>query len=120
MRRCATLAAFLALAGAVAPAAAQERVVSDSQAASAVGETVTVEGTVASVHVSRSGTVFLNFGRPYPEQTFSAVIFRTAAPGFPDPKQWQGRRVRVTGQVRLYRARPEIILTGPNQLTPAP
>ena len=105
---------------AVAPAGAQQLVVPDTQAVSHVGQTVTIEGSVASVHVSRSGMIFLNFGAAYPQQTFSAVVFRSAASRFPDPQQWEGRRVRVTGQVRLYRGKPEIILNEPRQLQAAP
>jgi len=99
-----------------APLAAQHRVVLDSQAASHVGQMVTVEGTVASVHTTRTGTTFLNFGAAYPNQTFTAVIFRSAASRFPDPQQWSGKEVRVTGQVRLYRGKPEIILEEPSQV----
>ncbi len=103
-----------------APVVGQQVVIPDSQAASQVGQTVTVEGSVASVHVTRSGTVFLNFGAAYPEQTFTAVIFRSAASRFPNPEHWDGKRVRVTGPVRLYRGRPEIILEEPSRLVVAP
>ena len=75
---------------------------------------------MASVHVTRSGTTFLNFGAAYPKQTFTAVIFRSAASLFPNPQQWEGKRVRVTGKVRLYRDRPEIILAASSQLAAAP
>jgi hypothetical protein len=51
------------------------------------------------VHITRSGTTFLNFGAAYPKQTF------TAGSRFPNPQQWEGKRVRVTGKVRLYRDR---------------
>jgi DNA/RNA endonuclease YhcR with UshA esterase domain len=98
---------------------AQQRIVSDSSAHAYVGQTVTVEGTVATVHVTRTGTTFLNFGAAYPKQTFTAVIFRPAASRFPNPQQWEGKRVRVTGQVRLYRGKPEIILEELSQLLAA-
>jgi len=120
-RRPALVAALLVAASLpFGRAASQAPTVPDSEAATHVGQTVTVEGLVAAVHVSRSGTVFLNFGRPYPSQTFTAVIFRAAAERFPDPPQWEGRRVRVTGEVRLYHGQPEIVLTAPSQLQPAP
>ena len=101
--------------------AAQDRVVPDSAAARFVGQTVTVEGTVASVGSSRrSATTFLNLGAAYPNQTFTAVIFRSAASRFPNPQQWEGKRVRVTGKVRLYREKPEIVLEEPSQIVLAP
>lgn len=106
--------------GVVGQARSQELVIRDSEAASHVGQTLTVEGTVASVHVTRSGTTFLNFGAAYPNQTFSAVIFPSAASRFPNPQQLEGKRVRVGGPVRLYRGRPEIILETSGQLVVAP
>ena len=107
--------AALALPGVARP---QSRIVPDSQAAQYVGQTVTVEGTVAQVSVSqRSNTTFLNFGDRYPNHTFTAVIFRSAAARFPNPQQWEGKRVRVTGTVRLYRGKPEIVLDNPSQIT---
>jgi len=104
----------------VGRAHSQQLVIRDSETTSHVGQTLTVEGTVASVHVTRSGTTFLNFGAAYPNQTFTAVIFRAAASRFPDPRQWEGRRVRVTGTVRLYRGKPEVVLEAPGQLVAAP
>jgi DNA/RNA endonuclease YhcR with UshA esterase domain len=104
----------------VGQAPSQQLVIRDSEAASHVGETVTVEGTVASVHVTRSRTTFLNFGAAYPKQTFTAVVFSSAASQFPNPQQWDGKRVRVTGKVRLYRDRPEIVLEASSQLATPP
>ena len=101
---------------AVGQASAQQRTIGDTAAGSVVGQTLTVEGTVAGVTVLRTRTTFLNFGAPYPNQTFTAVIFRSAASGFPNPQQWEGRHVRVTGLVKLYRGRPEIVLNESSQI----
>jgi RecJ-like exonuclease len=99
----------------------QRLVLADSAAAQCSDQICTIEGTVASVHVSqRSGTTFFNFGAAYPHQTFTAVAFRAAARQFPDPKQWEGKRVRVTGQVRLYQGKAEVILVAASQLVVAP
>lgn len=112
------LAAVLALS---ARGVGQNRVVPDSLAAQYVGQAVTVEGTVVKVTFSRrSNTTFLNFGQPYPDQVFTAVVFRSAASQFPNPQQWEGKRVRVTGRVRLYQGKPEIVLERPSQLQAAP
>jgi len=89
----------------------------DSAAARHVGEVAAVVGTVASVHTSRSGTTFLNFGSAYPNQDFTAVIFRSSASRFNNPAQWQGHRVVVTGAIRMYQGKPEIVLETPSQIT---
>jgi DNA/RNA endonuclease YhcR with UshA esterase domain len=109
------------LAAAAAPTAlARQATIRDSEAASHVGEDVTVEGIIANVHTSRAGNTFLNFGRPYPNQTFTAAVFRSEASQFSDLHGWEGKRVRVTGRIKLYRGRPEIILDDPDQLKAVP
>lgn len=101
------------------PRFAQSPTVSPGDAARYVGQTVTVQGVVSQVSVSRrSGTTFLNFGGRYPNHGFTAVIFRRSTSLFPDPQQYEGRRVRVTGQVRMYNGKPEIVLESPDQLQP--
>ena len=88
----------------------------DTAASRYVGQTVTVEGLIVSVHTSRGGNSFLNFGAAYPNQVFSVVIFRDAAARFGDLHRWEGKRVRVTGRIQLYQGKPEIILNDPEAL----
>jgi hypothetical protein len=73
-------------------------------AANHVGETATVCGTVASANYaagSRGSPTFLNLGKPYPNHVFTAVIWGSDRPKFGT----------------LFRARPEVILHDPAQLT---
>jgi DNA/RNA endonuclease YhcR with UshA esterase domain len=114
------LLSLLALVVVCRPAGGQNAVIPDAEAASHVGETATVEGVVANVFTSRAGNTFLNFGKPYPDQTFTAVVFRSAAGRFSDLHGWEGKRARVTGRIKLYHGRPEIVLEQPNQLQKAP
>ena len=90
-------------------------------AASHVGENATVCGLVASAKFasgSRSQPTFLDLDRPYPNAPFTAVIFRDNRPKFGTPEtSLRGKRVCVTGQIRDYRGKPEIILSDPSQLT---
>ena len=106
-------------------------VVPDSEAKAHVGEVVTVEGCAVRFGLSLDSVAsrisvlgvrafavraFLDFGAPRPHQTFSAII---AVPGPLDPvtlQAWKGKRVRVTGQIRLVDGRPTILLTSPKQL----
>lgn len=91
-------------------------VVDVQRAGDYVGRRVTVEGEVVQVSETRSETTYLNFVEPFPKSPFSAVIFKKARPRFQDTKGLQGRRVRVTGEVRLYRGRPEMIVDYPEQV----
>lgn len=86
-----------------------------------VGESATVCGTVASAKFaasSRSQPTFLDMGKPYPNSAFTVVIFGDNRPKFGTPETTlRGKRVCVTGQIRDYRGKPEIILSDPSRLT---
>jgi DNA/RNA endonuclease YhcR with UshA esterase domain len=90
--------------------------IADSDASKHIGDVVTVRGIVGNVYTSRAGNTFVNFGRPYPNQTFTAVIFRKNALLFPNVHSLEGSEVFVTGEVRLYKGKPEIILETSSQL----
>jgi DNA/RNA endonuclease YhcR with UshA esterase domain len=107
---------LLVLLGGGVRAQTQRQEIPDSEAAAHVGETVTVRGTVANVYTSRAGNTFINFGRPYPNQVFTAVIFKERSRLFPNVHSLEGQEVRVTGEIRLYKGKPEIILESPSQL----
>jgi micrococcal nuclease len=89
-------------------------------AASRVGESATVCGVVASAKFavySRSQPTFLDLDRAYPNAVFTAVIFGSDREKFGTPEAaLRGKRICVTGSIRLYRGRPEIILSDPAQL----
>ncbi|MGH8151097.1 MAG: S1/P1 nuclease [Steroidobacteraceae bacterium] len=91
-------------------------VVTPSAVLAYVGQRVTVRGAVADVHITRAGVTFIDMGGRYPENTFTAVIFAANAARFPDVAALGGRAVEITGMVRLYRGKPEIVLRSPEQL----
>lgn len=109
-----TLLAFFLLC---VPALGRAAIVSASKASQHIGETASVVGTVSEVHSSRSGTVFLNFDAPYPNEDFTAVIFSSSSDRFTDLDRYQGQKVSVYGRIKMYRGRPEIIVNSPEQLT---
>jgi DNA/RNA endonuclease YhcR with UshA esterase domain len=95
-----------ALAETIAPADARKH----------VDQTVTVEGQVSDVHTTGSGTIFLDIGGRYPDNAFAAVIFADDAGQFPDTDKFSGKTVDITGVVRLYKGKPEIILKSVDQI----
>jgi DNA/RNA endonuclease YhcR with UshA esterase domain len=106
----------VALAFAVTTAPAFAATIAPAEAKAHVGETATVEGTVDEVYTARSGVTFLDMGGRYPNETFTGVIFAGDAGKFPNVHALQGKTVDITGPVRLYRGRPEIILNDAGQL----
>jgi len=109
---------FLAVASFLAGAAmAEPPVVAPADAAQHVGKEGVVEGVVVQVSVSTpSEPIYLNFGARYPKQVFAAVVFAEKRALFTDAGKWEGKKVRVTGTVQLYRGKPEIVLNAPSQL----
>jgi DNA/RNA endonuclease YhcR with UshA esterase domain len=101
-------------------AAAQAEPLVPNEAAKHVGETATVCGLVAGAKFAaqvRGGTTFLDFDKPYPNATFTALIFASDRAKFGAPeKTAQGKDVCVTGKIEMYQGKPQIVLKDPKQL----
>ena len=110
---------FLALsllAATVPPSMAET--IKAADAASYVGQAVTVEDIVAEVSTdSRSGNTFINFGGRYPNHLFYGIIFAGDADLFTGVHSLEGRLVEISGAVQLYRGKPQIVLSDPAQLS---
>jgi DNA/RNA endonuclease YhcR with UshA esterase domain len=118
MKRPRMLALFVAVV--LCSPAAVAATITPEEAAAHVGETATVCGIVASARYaerSRGEPTFLNLGRPCPDQLFTALIWGSERAKFREPERTlQGKRICVTGAIRLYRGTPEVILSDPAQL----
>jgi DNA/RNA endonuclease YhcR with UshA esterase domain len=104
----------------LAPLTARAATLTVDEASKHVGEDTTVCGTVAGAKYaaqSQGSPTFIDFGKPYPNATFTALILGTNRAKFGTPeKGLQGKQVCVTGKIQLYQGRPEIILNDPKQL----
>lgn len=99
-------AAAPALAAAITPADAHRH----------MGETATVEGVVADVHVAPNGMILLDLGGRDPDNKFVAVIFSKDAAAFGPVSGYIGQLVQISGPIQLYRGKPEITLTQEGQI----
>jgi len=103
------------------PCSALAESLTADEAAQHVGETATVCCTIASANYashSKGQPTFLDFDKPYPEETFAAVIWAADRAKFRTPESaLLGKEVCVTGVIKLFRGRPEVILYDPSQLT---
>ncbi|MBI5236903.1 MAG: thermonuclease family protein [Deltaproteobacteria bacterium] len=88
------------------------------EAVNHIGERLRVRGAVSSVRKSRQ-MVFISLGTGT-EKDFTAVIFKDALMVFNaqgiDPMGYRGKVIEVTGVVKEYRQRPEIIVKTPVQI----
>lgn len=117
MRRLAWMLSAIALLS--SPVAAQRKL-SATEAKDHVGETATVCGTVASTRyaaTTRGQPTFLNVDKPYPNQIFTVVIWGSNRGKFGSPEtEFRGKRICVTGEIREYRGKPEIVADYPKQI----
>ena len=86
-----------------------------SQAKDFIGSEKTVTGTIAEVNQAEK-LVRLNFDKPFPSQSFTAVVFAAKTNLFPDLAKLKGQTVEVSGKIAEYRERPQIVLVSTNQL----
>ncbi len=105
------------------PASGRTTDVASSAARFSVGKTVTICGVVsgASYQGSVNGRpTFINLDRPFPNQTFTALIWGDKHGNFNPPPEQQfgaGKCVRVTGLVETFRGDPQIVVSSPSQLS---
>lgn len=98
-------------------ASANAETISACDADKYVGKLVTVEGVISDIHDARSGkATFIDMCGKFPNNAFSGVIFSDDANKFPDVDSLDGKTVDITGMVKPYQGRPEIILNDPGQI----
>ncbi|MBU4304504.1 MAG: hypothetical protein KJ893_02595 [Candidatus Omnitrophica bacterium] len=92
------------------------QIISWQDAAKHYGEYSTVEGTIVATHNSGKAC-FLNFHPDY-KRYFTAVIFASAFSLFPaNPENYYyGKKFRVSGNIKEYKGKPEVILNDPSQI----
>ncbi|MFQ5479646.1 MAG: thermonuclease family protein [Thermodesulfobacteriota bacterium] len=92
--------------------------VTPTEASWHIGEMVTVRGVVRSVRKTKRA-IFIDFGGAQ-RRAFTAVIFSGHWKVFEDAgirfSSYKGKKLSVTGIMRLYKGRPEIIIVSLDQL----
>ena len=90
-----------------------------------VGKKIAVIGKVINVSKvqGKDGTMgFVNMFKAYPNNPFSVTIFRQSLAFFEPIEQYEGKKVRVTGEVNVFKdkntgkERYSIILRKPDQI----
>jgi hypothetical protein len=104
------------------PSAPAPKVITVEEAMSHLGARVTVVGLVTgSKYLPESMTrpTLLNFGPPFPNQSFTIVIRFEARPDFESPPESAllQKQVRVTGVVTAHRGKPQIEVTERAQMS---
>jgi DNA/RNA endonuclease YhcR with UshA esterase domain len=93
-----------------------QQVVPWTEAQRFYGQNVTITGKIVNTYNSGKAC-FLNFHPDY-KNSFTAVIFQSSFARFPPSPQdfYYGKEVQITGVVKEYKGKPEIILNDPAQI----
>lgn len=85
-----------------------------------VGKTITVCSKVQSTFVAtgEKKTNYLSFGKPYPNATFTVVIFQDDVANFKyTPSEYlKDKNICITGKVSIYKDKPQIIVSSDEQI----
>ncbi|QIF03493.1 hypothetical protein [Roseimicrobium sp. ORNL1] len=86
------------------------------------GERGTVEGLIVKVGSSSRGNLFLNMGAPFPNHTFSGVISKPSVEklGKDYIMSLEGKYIRVTGDITIFKGKPEILVDDKKQIEIVP
>jgi DNA/RNA endonuclease YhcR with UshA esterase domain len=122
MRLTLTLLALATIAPAFLADDKDAKLVSPVEAAKMLDKKVTIEMEVKSAGKGR-GVYFLNSEEDYKsEKNFTIFINEDVAKKYKDAKiedpsaEYKGKVIRVTGTVKLYKEKPEIVIDDPKQI----
>jgi len=93
-----------------------QKVYTPDEAKDHLDEFVIIKGEVSQVSTTRAGQVYFNMGGKYPQNKFSAVILKANVSKFDNVKDYEGKIVEVTGKVKIYNSKPEIVLEKKEQI----
>ena len=86
------------------------------QAPDYVGKTKCVTGKVLKVAQSAAGSMFLDFCENYRKCPFVVIVFRSNLKDIGDVRLLEGQQIEITGKIKEWRDRAEIILKHSGQL----
>jgi hypothetical protein len=86
------------------------------EAAQHIGETKCVTGKVVRVTVGNKGVHFLDFCEDQMACPFTVVVFANDLKDVGDVRRLAGRTIQIRGALKIYDARPEIILSRISQI----
>lgn len=102
-------------------AAPSGKTITIAEAVNHIGETETVCGKVYGgkyLEHSNGTPTLINMGAAYPNSPFTLVIFGSDRSGFDyKPEEYlNGKEICITGQIKMYKDKPEIIVSKESQI----
>ena len=90
--------------------------ISVEQAPEFVGKTMCVTGRVMKVGQSSGGSMFLDFCDDYRKCPFVVIVFQSNLRSVGDVRVLEGKDIEITGKIKEWNDRAEIILKNSGQL----
>jgi DNA/RNA endonuclease YhcR with UshA esterase domain len=90
-----------------------------AEAGKHIDESAIVTGKVAQV-TFRPKVVFLNIDEAFPDSPFTVVIMSKNTNDFGDIQALEGKSIEVSGKIKSFKDKPEIVMDSTNQLTVLP
>lgn len=90
--------------------------VTTNQAKDFVGEFKYVKGLVAGISTTKSGITYINLDAKYPDNIFSAVIFKDYKDIFDLAALNKCKNIVIYGKIELYKEKPQIVLKEASQI----
>ncbi len=85
--------------------------------ASFEGKTITICEKVTGTRETKGENVLLNFGKPYPNNAFSVIIFKRDRDKFSyNPLDLKDKTICITGMVVMYKGKPEIVIKNESEI----
>jgi micrococcal nuclease len=86
-----------------------------------VGDKVTICAEIMETYSNtkaKGEPTMLNFGAPYPKQSFSCIIWKDDLVNFKyNPAAYlKGKQVCITGIIKMYKGKPEMEVHGQDQI----
>lgn len=99
---------FLVFASVVFP---QENTPTLETIASFEGKTISICEKVTGIRETKGKNVILNFGKAYPNNAFSVIIFKRDREKFSySPLDLKDKTICINGTVIMYKGKPEIVI----------
>lgn len=114
MKKIAIIVTLILAAGIIKKGFAQTQITT-ADATDFVGKKVEITGTVDQVKKTEK-IIYLNMDGKYPDNMFTAVILAKDFGNFSNIDSLPGKKVIVSGTIKLYKDKPEIVLEKQGQL----
>lgn len=97
-----------------------QKVYTPAEAKDHIDETAVIKGEISQVTVTKAGQIYFNMGGKFPNNSFSGVILKNNASKFENVKEFEGKIVEISGKIKLYKDKPEILIEKKEQVVIIP